>query len=275
LFDYVFVVGNHIYQKPIGFAPRLAASNRAAKYVRACMNGLMQIAWAKNGPKTRAAFHKTFPRGFGIVGRCDLVTAEATGADIIHGAVTNARHERLPIRRAERLAVIAPQTILDRPESELLLGTLANSSKNSVASIPSTDVRQAATLLAFGVKPTRRSAARTKEFGLEVLRSRGFLVERETSELTYGYFANIGSVVVGFSSSETLVDDTISRISRSRTKQKLILADYDPSPPLFKHCATKSIIIVHFSWLDECLSAHLSVSNISERRDRFRRSGRR
>jgi hypothetical protein len=70
IFDYIFVVENQLLSFRKSAAPQLTLSGRATKYVRACIDGILKIAWASDGPRSREDFLKTFPtNGFCLVGR--------------------------------------------------------------------------------------------------------------------------------------------------------------------------------------------------------------
>jgi hypothetical protein len=50
IFDYIFVVENQLLSFRKSAAPQLTLSGRATKYVRACIDGILKIAWASDGP---------------------------------------------------------------------------------------------------------------------------------------------------------------------------------------------------------------------------------
>jgi hypothetical protein len=152
VFDYIFLIGNHVLQMPTGAAPRLAASSRAVTFVRACVDGIMQMIWASGAPKTRSEFFAIFPRsGFCLVGRA-LGRKDTAPKVIMQKAIESALNERLPLHRCGRLAVIGPPSIVDKSHILSFLDKAADITLTETLSVISTSRRAAVTLLGFGIE---------------------------------------------------------------------------------------------------------------------------
>lgn len=261
-FDYTFIVANHVLQKPTGLAPRLAASSRAVKYVRACIDGLMQIVWASTGPKTPRDFFKIFPRGgFGLVGRGGA-TKDTTPPSALFDAIGSTLNERLPLYRSQRLAVVGSSSILSHPHTEAFIDESVIKSHNNVLSVETNHPRLAVTILGFGIRPVEFNELRLREFCIDLLRSRNFEMLRDSDIYIYGKFPKIGSVAFSFTVPEFSIDKTLSTFGRIKVKRQCILANFTPSRSLARHCASRGVLIFHYAMLDEFLSGKRTIHTI-------------
>jgi hypothetical protein len=258
-FDYVFIIGNHVLQKPIGTAPRLAASSRAVKYVRACVDGIMQAVWASGAPSTRREFLAIFPRdGFGLVGRA-LGAKDTSPEQILQEAITSALNDRLPLLRARRLLAVGPPHIVDDGHVLSFLDKAADVTVNETMSIASTNRRAALTLLGFGVLPVEQNERRHREFCLDLLHSRKFSILRQTKVVVYGEFAKGKEIVVGFSSYERSLDRVITALETTSFKTRCVLTDFALSPSGVEYFWSKRIAVFHYSLLDTYLDRGMSL----------------
>jgi hypothetical protein len=262
IFDYIFIVGNHVLQKPIGLAPRLAASSRAVKYVKACVDGLMQIVWASTGPKSANNFYEIFSRdGFGLVGRGAgrreyLESSRRTSAaTALRDALGSALNERLPLHHGKRLVVVGPASIVNDALTIEYMNEAAHSTANEVLSVETNNPKPTATILGFGIKLVKQTDDRLREFCLELLHVRNFTILRVSKTNVVGRFGTGPPVTFGFSPSERSVDHLLSL--KAQTKKRYILTNYTPSNSLSRHCKARKILIFHYSLLDEILSENL------------------
>jgi hypothetical protein len=251
-FDYVFVIGNHVLQMPTGAAPRLAASSRAVKYVRACIDGMMQIVWASTGPKTARSFRQIFPSGgLCLVGRGGN---ERTGSSDVHpiaAALRGMLNERLPTNQARRYAAIGPYPIIDSEATMRFVEDAAINSRDEVVTIQTLGTRQSITILAFGINPIARSKRRFEEFCSSLLRSSGFDITLNLEEdAAFGFLGKI-SLAVGFSFSDGYLYDTVRSVRFFPEKNRFILASYAPSVAVQDYCQQRDVSIFHYSRLDE------------------------
>jgi hypothetical protein len=259
-FDYVFIIGNHVLQKPTGRAPRLTASSRAVKYVRACVDGIMQVVWASGAPSTRKEFFAIFPRdGFGVVGRA-LGTKDTPPEQILQEAIASALNDRLPLRHARRLSLVGPPHIVDDSHILSFLDKTADATLSQTISIVSTNRRAAVTLLGFGVRPVEQSERRHREFCLELLYSKNFSVIRETAAVVRGEFAKNRKIVIGFSSSERSLGQVIAAIEKTSLKTRCVLTNFVLSPSDVDYFWRRRIAVFHYTLLDIYLAQRMSLT---------------
>jgi hypothetical protein len=259
LFDYIFIVGNHVLQKPTGTAPRLAASSRAVKYVRACVDGIMQVVWASGAPSTPKEFFAIFPRnGFGLIGRA-LGTKNTPPEQILQEAIASALNERLPLHHGKRLLIVGPPSIVDNNHILSFLDKAADATLNETMSIVSTNPRAAVTLLGFGIRPIGQSEHRLREFCLELLHARGFSALRESEAVVYGEFVKGRTIVVGFSGSERSLSQVTAAVEKTSAKTRCVLTNFSLSPSGVKHYWTRGVAVFHYSLLDTYLERRMSA----------------
>lgn len=258
-FDYIFVIANHILQMPTGAAPRLAASSRAVTYVKACVDGVMQLIWASEGPRTPKEFYAIFPRGgFGLVGRAS--GSKNTPPDLLlQKALGSALNERLALHYGRRLALIGPDSVVNDPRVLKFLDDAAVMSLNETVSVVSSNRRAAVTLLGFGVKVITRNEHRHREFCLELLRSRNFSIIRETDVIAYGEFAKRSAVAVGFASSEGSLRHVTAALETADVKTRFLLTDFALSRSGVNSYWRKRVAVFHYSLLDSYLEHRMSA----------------
>ncbi|WP_145984276.1 hypothetical protein [Bradyrhizobium nitroreducens] len=258
-FDYIFVIGNHVLQMPTGPAPRLAASSRAATYVKACVDGIMQVVWASGAPTTAAEFFSVFPRdGFGLVGRSHGNRATPT-EDLLRRAVQTSLNERLPLHLGQRLVVVGPLSVVDNAHVLSFLDRAAEFTLNETMSVVSTNRRAAATLLGFGVRLVAADERRHREFCLELLHSRGFSILREMEAVVYGEFAQGGLIAIGLASSERALDHAADMVRRNLSaKKRFVLTNFATSTSAVEHYWRSRIAVFHYSLLDTFIEGRMS-----------------
>lgn len=261
-FDYVFIIGNHILQRPTGSAYRLAASSRAVKYVRACIDGIMQIVWASGGPSTPKEFFRLFPRsGFGLVGR-SLGTKDTPPQDILQDAITSALNERLPLHLGKRLVVVGSPPIVNHNHILSFLDRAAEATLNETMSVVSTSRRAGVTLLFFGIRPVELSEGRHREFCLELLLARGFSILRRNDTVIHGAFFKGKTIAVGFSSSERSLNRVTMAIEKTSTKTRCVLTNFKPSLSSVAHYWSRRIAVFHYSLLDTYLERKMTSTHL-------------
>jgi hypothetical protein len=262
VFDYVFVIGNHVLQKPTGAAPRLAASSRAVTYVRACVDGVMQVIWASGAPKTPNEFFAIFPRdGFGLVGRASG-NKDTPPEEILQKAVESALNERLPLHYGRRLALVGPSSIVDNSHVLSFLDKAADATLNETLSIVSTNRRAAVTLLGFGVKLVQQTERRHREFCLELLHARRFSVLRESEVFVHGEFIKGRTVVIGFSSSERSLGQAAAAVEKTSAKTRCVLTNFALGSSGVEYYWSRRIAVFHYSLLDTYLERRMSLPPI-------------
>jgi hypothetical protein len=252
-FDYVFIVGNHVLQKPIGRAPRLSSLSRAVKYVKACIDALMQIVWVSRGPKSPANFYRMFPRkGFCLVGRGGGNKNQST-QDTLREAVSSALSTQLPLLTGKRIVVVAPPAIIDDEQTDKFLEEAATHSRRQTLAVQSTGSRLTATVLAFGVAPVEQNVGQYRQFILELLYSRRFNLLRETKRVMFGKFPRTSMIAFRPVSAESEIDDAISNVERTQAKGRCIITNFSPSGAWYEYCVRRNILAMHHSSLDEAL----------------------
>ncbi len=252
-YDYIFIISNHLLSNPIAIAPRLTASSRAVKYVRACIDGFMQIVWASDEIRTSQEFVRIFPRnGFCLVGRGTDNRDRKTTA--LFEAIASTANERLPIHHGKRLALIGPKSITQSRQATDFLDQAVASTTNSVASIEVTSSKRGVTILGFGIDVAKPSSHRFREFCLELLRIKGITISRETEQVALGHLVR-HRVAFAFARSERMVEDALEALKSFRNAEQCILTSYKPHAALTDYLNGRRITILHYSSLDRFLSS--------------------
>lgn len=258
-FDYVFVIGNHVIQMPTGAAPRLAASSRAVKYVRACVDGVMQLIWSSGAPRTPKEFFAIFPRdGFGLVGRA-FGTRESAPKEILQEAIESALNERLSLSRSKRLIAVGPASIVNDGRVLSFLDQAADAALNEALSVVSTSRRAAVTLLGFGIKLLAQTEPGHRLFCLELLHTRKFSIVREAETFIQGKFINGNTVAIGFSASEQSLEHMCAVIDRTANKIRCVLTNFALNASDIEHYWNRRIAVFHYTLLDTYLKEGMSL----------------
>jgi hypothetical protein len=218
----------------------------------------MQIIWASAAPKTRNEFFKIFPRrGFCLVGRASG-KKDSAPEKILQKAIESTLNERLPLHHGKRLVLVGPPSIVDNSHVLSFLDKAADVTLNETMSIVSTSRRTAVTLLGFGIELVAQNEHRHREFCLELLHARGFIVHRESAAYVHGEFSNGRKVVIGFSSSERSLDHVSATIYRTSAKTRCILANFALNTLGVEHYWSRKIAVFHYSLLDAYLKGNMS-----------------
>lgn len=237
-------------------APQLTLAGRATKYVRACIDGILKIAWATNGPRSRKDFLKILPRdGFCLVGR-------ALGGDNknpIATALPTMLNEYLDRDSAERFVIIAPTSVFEDPESNRFIERAVIRSRSDVITIDTGKGRRAATLLAFGIEPKPLTKNRFRQFCEELLSDNGWKITAYSDDrefLTAAFdetkqLLSFGLLVAANSDKKDI--DKFFRTKKSKTRGTLdyILTNARPTHGQKVVVGKRKIAIVHYSLIPE------------------------
>ena len=257
-FDYIFVVSNHVLQMPTGAAPRLAASSRAVQYVRACVDGVMQIVWAPAAPQTARDFYRIFPRqGFCIVGRATGNKSTAP-RKLLQDALASALNEPLPLHQGQLLALVGPPAVVDNTDVVSFLQKADDITPAETLSVASTGRRAAATLLVFGIALAAQRERRFREFCLELIHHKNFSVTRKSLSVVFGEFAKGRTIAVGFATERTL-NRVITEIKGSSIKTMCVLTNFKLETPGVEHYWSQGIAVFHYSLLDSYIKHQMSA----------------
>jgi len=251
---------------PTGAAPRLAASSRAVTYVRACVDGVMQLIWSSGAPRTPREFYAIFPRGgFGLVGRAS--GSKNTPPDILlRKALESALNERLALHYGRRLVLVGPDSVINDASVLRFLDDAAVLSLNETLSVVSSNRRAAVTLLGFGVKVITENEHRHREFCLELLRSKMFSIIRESDTIVYGEFTESKPAAVGFSSSERSLGHVIAALEGADPKARFVLTNFALSRSGVDYYWGKKIAVFHYSLLDSYLQRRMLTPPLPRKR---------
>lgn len=251
-FDYIFSIGNHSLIKPDVIAPRLSASSRAVKFVRACIDGFMNLVGAKGTPKIGRDFYRIFPRtGLCVVGRGLEKNGSQTLA--LREAVASMISEHLPAHFGKRAVVCGPPHLIDAPATLEFLENAAVSTTNETISIPSQT--RGATILVFGIDPIKPTQYRFVEFCLELLQARDFEVHgRTTSGVTGSIFK--GTFAFVFSRSGLIDSQEFHFLIKSKGS-RCVLTSLSVNRSAIDEARRNGIEIIHYSSLDKYFMRHL------------------
>jgi hypothetical protein len=252
-FDYVFVIGNHLLQRPQGAAPSLTASSKAIKYVRACANSLMEIAWADHGLNSAKDFLKVFPRGYCLVGRAQASRNDAKQLNLLHEAIGSMLNERLSLKEAKRVVLAGAPSIIKSKEVAAFIGQAVENTRNEVLTIESVDSRQSITVLAFGIDRNEITEAHFKSFCLSLLVFLGWRIldKNEKWPIAKATFPGTGEIYFGFLSRDGSLDEILRAFRRTSKSRHVILTNFKPSAAIRSECFSQRAWVFHYSGLDE------------------------
>jgi hypothetical protein len=178
-YDYVFIIANHLLQKPAGTAGTLDASIKAVRFGRSCINGLMQLVWSQTGPKSSKSVYGLLPRdNFCLVGRGVKQKTEAVYLGAMRRAFDSMLHERLPLSDVKALAIISNENPDDvRKFACDISGIDAARILSFRAGQPAT--HRGITMLAFGLEQQNVNARIFERFCLTLLTSFGWTISAQ------------------------------------------------------------------------------------------------
>jgi hypothetical protein len=252
-FDYIFVIGNHLLQKPPGAAPGLTASSKAIKYVRACVNALMEIAWADYGPRTAREFQKIFPYGFGLIGRAHGTRNELDHSSLFREAVGTMLNERLSLEDAKRIVLAGSSSIIKSREAFAFVGEAVANTRNEVLTVESMDTRQAITILAFGIGRHEITSASFRSLCLSLLIFLGWSVLDKDGKrpIVRASSPEAGETHFAFLNRGGSLDEIIQEFSKIPKARHVILTNFKPPPNMRSACVSQKIWAFHYSLLEE------------------------
>lgn len=253
-FDYVFVIGNHILQRPYGDAPGLAASSKAIKYVRACIHTFIEMARADDGPISAAEFRTIFPLGFCLVGRAYRSWRDLSHSDLLKNAIGSTLNERLSLFDAKRLVIAGPQNIVKDAEVMNFVGDSAARTRDAVVTMESVESRQAITVLALGIELRGTSDLLFRNFCLRLLEFLGWEISdvRNSPLFVLGRRLESAPTRFGFLTRDGPIDDIVQAIQRRGKKEEAaILTNFKATPTLRAKCGSMGVWIFHYSLLEQ------------------------
>jgi hypothetical protein len=212
----------------------------------------MQISWGSSRPNA-SYFRKMFPRGgYCLVGRAHLEHRDTSITDILSRAVRTMLHEGLSLNDARRLVVAGPSRLINSQDTNEFVGNAAIATKDEVLTVQTLGSRQAATILAFGITPSKPTRTGFEYFCTELLKSAGWTVHRarrqfEVTHASYGDESREAAFV--FLERKGSLDKTLKLLDEDRSHMRVVLTNFAAPANLARHLNAQGIWIFHYSLL--------------------------
>lgn len=259
-FEYVFIIANHLLQKPGGFAPTLNASHRGISFARAAIDGLMQLVWTQNGPKTAEQFRSRFPsQNYCLVGRTSLRSGEWISADTMNRTLGTMLHPSLPLSKAKRFIALAPDPNFSSDEVHRALQLYTGLDGERIASIAIPKARSINRIFsfAFSIEPEEVSASNFFSFCLRLLESLGWVFDHSRIARIALTSYPVENMALAF---VLRVDEIAEAVETVRMRypgsaKVCVVTNFTPPQRLIRAFRDWSVTIVHYSRLNELASS--------------------
>lgn len=250
-FDYVFVIGNHILLEPDSSASRLAASSRAIKFVRACIESLIYAAWTTETVGNPKQFKKLFPtNGFCVVGRANREGSDHGPTNVIDRCFATMQSEQLQLRRSRRFLAVGASSIVYSEAMDEAAFENIRLGKDEIMRFEheAGRGREAITTVAFGMEPSRMDRRRFPDFCLALLKSLGWsVVDTRGTEGAECMFSDY-RLSFGFLVREDFDNNLFDRLLK-RQRRTHVLTNFPPLPKM-RTSKNSPVNFAHYSTLE-------------------------
>jgi len=251
-FDYVFIVGNHSLLEPDSSAPRLAASSRAIKFVRACIDGMIYAAWTTETVNQPKKFKRLFPTdGFCLVGRANREKSDRGPKNVIARCLAGMQNEFLSVRRSRRFVAIGASSIIYSDAMDETSHRVIRLNRDELMRFEheAERSRDGITTIAFGLEPARITVSSFRSFCFALLESLGWRLvssREDTDEVTW----RLGDVHQSFSFliKEEFNNDLFEKLIK-RQKNVRVLTNFRPFEQM-KSRKNSLVTFAHYSSLE-------------------------